>query len=153
MPAPGRLKLALLHTEDASSRFPAPDVWDEVLEQLDEEANAEIGVEFQDISLEGTFSGIDLRKMAIAAGAEVDYRLAYGPMSGVAHSEWPMLTRYAMEGCMNPLHRFHWLPRSEISSAVRAMSGDAALVMAKTLLATYERLMARAPKQGTPSEN
>jgi hypothetical protein len=96
-------------------------------------AAPEVGVPTSRDSLEGTFGGIDIRKMAIAAGSEIEYRLTYAPMSAVAHSEWPMLTRYAMERCMNPLHRFHWLPRSEISSAARSMAGDAALVMAKKL--------------------
>ena len=147
----GHLKLAKLHAEDIADRDVSQPFWDDLLETLDEEVNQETLEEFQDISLEGTFSGIDMRKMAIAAGAEDLYRLAYAPLSAIAHSEWPMLIRYSMEPCVNPLHAFHWLPRQDLHPALRPMAGEAAVVMAGQLLQTYQALVAPRTASGVDS--
>lgn len=133
----GRLKLAMLHAEEYADRFEANPLLDEVLEVLGDEVNREIGEEFQDISLEATFTGRDLRKMALASNSEWVYKLQLAPMSSVVHSEWPMLTRYAMQLCINPVHRLHWLPRTTLVPAVRPVAGQTAVVMARDILRSY----------------
>jgi hypothetical protein len=137
----GRLKLAKLHAEEFARQHKSNPLLDEVLEALDDEVNREIVEEFQDISLEATFTGRDLRKMAMASDAEWPYKLQLAPMSAVVHSEWPMLTRYAMELCVNPVHRLHWLPRRNLEPAVRPVAGRTAVVMAREVFDAYRRAL------------
>jgi hypothetical protein len=144
----GRLKLAKLHNEEFVDRFGANPLIDEILEGLDEEVNREVGEEWQDISLEATFTGSDLRKMAIAADMEWVYKLELGPMSSIVHSEWPTLTRYDMELCVNPVHRLHWLPRQDLTPSVRPMAGQAAVVLAKRVFQEYRRALSPAADAG-----
>jgi hypothetical protein len=137
----GRLKLVLLNFEDVAAKLGTNPLVEEILETLDEEVNREIGENFQDISLEATFTGRDLRKMAMAAGVEPLYKLQLSPMSSVVHAEWPMLTRYAMRLCINPVHRLHWMPRTNLEPAVRPQAGAAALVIARQIVDLYRRAM------------
>lgn len=133
----GRLKLAKLHIEEFADRNAANPLLEEILEGLDEEVNREVGEEWQDISLEATFAGRDLRKMALASGSEWVYKLQLAPMSSIVHSEWPMLTRYAMELCVNPVHRLHWIPRTDLTPSVRPVAGRTAVVLAGQVLDAY----------------
>jgi hypothetical protein len=135
----GRLKLAKLHAEELADRHERSPMFEEVIESLDKEVNQEVGEEFQDISLEATFTGRDLRKMAIASGTDSLYKLQLAPMSSVVHSEWPTLTRYAMELCVNPVHRLHWLPRTSLTPALRPTAGQTAVVLAQMVFEAYVR--------------
>jgi hypothetical protein len=137
----GRLKLMKLHAEDLADASGSQDVLQDLIGQLDDEVNEDVMEEFQDISIEGNFAGIDLRKMARDAGAEWPYRLSFAPMSSVTHSEWPILARYALRRCMNPLHRFHRLPRPDLSPALMPVGGKTAVMMAEQLLEAYRRLV------------
>ena len=134
----GHLKLLKLHAEEFADRAGSSEMLDDFLEDLEEEVNLELGEEWQDISFEGTFSGRDLRKMAIAADVTWLYKLVVGPASSVLHSEWPVLTRYAMELCVNPVHRPHWLPRRDLKPALRPVAGVSAAVLAGYLLDAYK---------------
>ena len=60
-----------------------------------------IGEEFQDVSLEATFSGISMRQMADEAAMLDVYNLVYQPTSGVVHGEWWAIEDYAMQRCAN----------------------------------------------------
>lgn len=66
--------------------------------------------EFQDVSVEKTFANRDLRQMAADVGLDDLYRHVFQPTSGVTHGEWWAVEDYAMQRCMNPLHRFHLIP-------------------------------------------
>lgn len=147
----GRLKLAKLHAEEFADSVATSALLEEVLEGLNDEVNREVGEEFQDISLEATFAGRDLRKMAIAAGAEWSYKLELAPMSSVLHSEWPMVTRYAMDLCVTPLHKFHWLPRTTLTPAVRPVAGETAVLMAQRLLDAYLALVTPSDTPDAPA--
>ena len=140
----GRLKLLKLHAEDFADQQEDGDVaaFVELIQQLDDEVNEEMGEEFQEISLEATFAGLDIRKMAFSSSMEWPYRLAYAPMSSVIHSEWPILARYAMQRCANPLHRFHWVPRRNLTPARLPSGGQTAVAMAAQLLEVYKALLA-----------
>ena len=137
----GRLKLLKLHAEEFSDRVGANPLLDDALASLHEEVNQEVGEEFQDVSLEATFTGRDLRKMALAANVEWVYRLELAPPSSILHSEWPALTRYALDPCANALHRFHWLPRRTLRPAVTPNGGEVAVRMAERLLDAYRALV------------
>ena len=51
--------------------------------------------------------------MAQETGREDLYRHVYQLASGVNHGEWWAVQDYDMQRCMNPLHRFHWVPSME----------------------------------------
>ena len=51
-----------------------------------------------------------MRTMAFEAGLEDLYRNVYQAASGVQHGEWWALEDYALQRCLNPLHRFHAVP-------------------------------------------
>jgi hypothetical protein len=134
----GHAKLLKLHLEGIADRVPGgSEILEDLIESIGDEVNAEVAEELQDISLETTFSGKDLRKMALAAGLEDLYRLSLAPMSSITHSEWPALARYALEYCRNPLHRLHRLPRRSLSPSVRPTAGQTALRFARQLLDAY----------------
>lgn len=116
----GRVKLLKLHWEEFA------DTLDEVptevaaqIEDLNRFVNQDIDEEFQSIDLGGTFSGIDTRKMAYEVGLEREYRLAFAPSSSDTHGEWGHLDRYVLTRCVNATHRWHRIPRQDITPAVR----------------------------------
>lgn len=65
----GRLKLLKLHLEEhADGLDQVPADLAEQLSRLDALVNEDLSEEFQDINLSGTFSGVDIRKMAYEVG-------------------------------------------------------------------------------------
>lgn len=79
-------------------------------EALDRRLGGEPGSMFQEVSVESTFAGKNLRTMASEVGLMDEYRFTFQIESGVTHGEWWAIEEYAMQRCMNPLHRFHLLP-------------------------------------------
>lgn len=61
----------------------------------------------------GAWSGMSTREMAKEIGRESIYKHAYVPFSGVVHNMWQHIALYNMEPCMNPLHKWHLVPRVE----------------------------------------
>jgi hypothetical protein len=80
------------------------------LELLQGRGGGEYQAMFQDVSVDSTFAGKNLRVMAEEVGMADEYRLHFQVESGVTHGEWWAIEEYAMQRCMNPLHRFHLLP-------------------------------------------
>lgn len=58
----------------------------------------------------GNWSGMAVREMAEAADCLDLYHLAYTPLSAATHSAWHHVSRYNLQNCENPLHRFHQVP-------------------------------------------
>ena len=58
----------------------------------------------------GSWSGMDTRSMAEAAGCLDLYRFAYCPFSAAVHSTWQHVSRYNLIPCNNPLHGWHREP-------------------------------------------
>jgi hypothetical protein len=58
----------------------------------------------------GSWSGISTYEMAKAIGRESIYRFAYVPWSGPAHNMWQHVGIYNVKQCLNPLHKFHFVP-------------------------------------------
>lgn len=111
----GHLKLHKLHLEEYMDGLEEPR---EDLARhhgfLEALVNQDLGEEFQEISLEGSFSGIDARRMAQAVGMEAEYKLVFAPASAMAHGEWAALDRYALARCQTPAHRWHRVARPGI---------------------------------------
>lgn len=139
----GRLKLLKLHSESYLDSLgdDAPSDLIEYVEQLTEEVNNEIYEEFQNIDIGGTFSGISIRDMARRVGLESEYKLYFAPGSAATHGEWPMLDRYALSQCRNPLHRGHRLPRASDWLAVDLRDVSALVDFFEQVVETYKGAM------------
>jgi len=138
----GKLKLLKLHMEelvDALDEVPQPFM--EYLEQLEHEVNADVWEEFQEISLQSTFSGVTLRSMAIEAKLKSDYDLVFSPTSGVAHGDWTTLNRYSLTRCLNPLHLWHRIPDLDATPLADPTSMETVLEMAKEIIEEYVKVI------------
>jgi hypothetical protein len=134
----GRIKLLKLHLEEYRDGLdePRPDL-DRHIEYLDVLVNQDIWEEFQDISIEGNFAGIDTRKMAEQVGLLTEYRLLFAPASATVHGEWGALDQYVLAVCENPLHRHHRIPRSDLSIRLGPELVDSAVSIAYQLVDDY----------------
>jgi len=134
----GRLKLLKLHLEEYRDGLtdPPPDM-DSHIEYLDALVNQDIWEEFQDISIEGNFAGIDTRRMADQVGMLTAYRLVFAPTSANVHGEWAALDQYALMTCRNPLHRGHRIPRDDVKVVLGPELVETALSHASVLVEEY----------------
>ncbi|MFI6827573.1 DUF5677 domain-containing protein [Kribbella sp. NPDC050241] len=141
----GRLKLLKLHLEEYRDGLAeAPDDLDSAIEYLDALVNRDIWEEFQDISIQGSFSGIDTRKMAEQVGLLHEYRFVFAPSSANVHGEWSALDRFALTVCGNPLHRQHRIPRPKDDPKLLGPElVDSALGHAQNLVDDYREAMTR----------
>lgn len=111
----GHLKLLKLNIEEyIDSIDDPPSDLRRYAAHLDAEVNAEVWEEWQEVDLGGSFSGIDLRRMALDVGMDNDYRFVFAPTSAAMHREWTVLDRYALNRCLNPLHRWHRIPQEDL---------------------------------------
>jgi len=103
----GKQKLLMLHLQDTY-----PDV-----KSMDGKTSAEIAqslggsltTEVLNIELDN-WTKKSARDLAIAAGLEKYYRLAYDPSSADVHGTWMSLDSSNLTRCVEPLHRFHRMP-------------------------------------------
>ncbi len=58
----------------------------------------------------GSWSGLTVREMAEQGGCLDLYRFAYLPFSAATHSMWHHTSRFNLEVCESPLHRYHRVP-------------------------------------------
>lgn len=65
--------------------------------------------EFIDIEL-GAFFKKSMREIAIEVGLKALYDSHYEWPSGFVHAEWGALRATSLKPCLNPLHRFHFIP-------------------------------------------
>lgn len=121
----GQAKLALLKYEMAADNQPSL-VSNETLKAL---ANEDFYQEFVNIDL-GSWSGIDLRKMAEQSQTKDDYDRFYGWTSSFVHGQWPAVRNAVMATCLNPLHRAHRVPtpiqrpmESALADAISLVNG------------------------------
>jgi Family of unknown function (DUF5677) len=105
----GKLKLYKLHLGELASELglDAADIEEELADQI----NEEIWEELLPIDVGNVFGGTTTRAMADASGLGDLYRLIFNPGSADVHGDWVSLTAYDLNRCLNPLHRFHRLPR------------------------------------------
>ena len=101
----GQTSLAFLKT---SSLEEIPDYLD--MEKLEMLANEDAWMEFQDIRL-GAWAKKNLRAMSEDVGAKDVYDKYYDWPSGFVHGNWGSIRDAAFSTCLNPLHRFHRVPR------------------------------------------
>jgi len=108
----GKRKLHKYHVVAVAEELgeSTPDEVMGVLEMLETRTGGEWAEEFQEVSVESTFSGKNLRTMAKEVGELDSYNHLFQTSSGVTHGEWWALEDYALQRCVNPLHRFHLVP-------------------------------------------
>jgi hypothetical protein len=112
----GRLKLLKEHVEADLGDQPDPEA-KEFLDSLDRRVNLEILDWFQPVNL-GSYADVSPRDMAIEAGLKREYDLAYAPLSGEAHGDWPAIRENDTQLCEEPLHGRHRLGRFVAPSRV-----------------------------------
>lgn len=112
----GKRKLHKRHLESLAEELgeSTPDELIGVLEMLETRTGGEWAEEFQEVSVEGTFSAKSLRAMAEEVGELDRYNHLFQNLSGVTHGEWWALEEYALQRCVNPLHRFHFVPAFDL---------------------------------------
>jgi uncharacterized protein DUF5677 len=134
----GRLKLLKLHTEEYIDALDdAPEHLAAYLEHLDAEVNADVWEEFQEISIDKTFSGVTARQMAIDVGLKSDYDFVFAPASGTTHGDWAALDRYALARCRNPLHLWHRVPNFDAGVLLDPSVMQTVLGMAEDVVDEY----------------
>ena len=101
----GQAKLAFLKLieDDEIPNYVAPS-------ELEMLANEDMWQEFVDIDL-GAWDSNDLRKRAEKSGLKEVYDKYYGWPSGFVHGQWTAVRNVVFTMCVNPLHRFHRVPR------------------------------------------
>jgi hypothetical protein len=111
----GKLKLLKLRWDEYVDGLddPPAELLDFV-EALTVEVIADTREEFQDIDFGSNPLGKPLRKLAEAIGMTDDYDLVLAPASNALHGDWTTLDRHALERCLNPLHRWHRIPRLKL---------------------------------------
>lgn len=135
----GRLKLLKLHLEEyVDSVDDPPTELKEYLEFLDAEVNQEIGEEWQNISVESTFSSKSARDMAKDVGMEQEYKLLFAPASSATHGEWSSLDRTVLVRCQNPLHRRHRIPRETLTTPIGSEFMDTIHALVEELVLDYQ---------------
>lgn len=138
----GKLKLLKLHTEEyLDSLDEVPEHLNDYLERLNQEVNEDIWEEWQDISIESSFTGVSARQMAIDVGLKSDYDFVFAPASGEAHGDWISLDRHALARCRNPLHMWHRIPDFDSRSMVDPAGMEVALSMASQVVEEYVSAM------------
>ena len=58
----------------------------------------------------GSWSGIDVRKMAEEANCLEIYNYTYQPLSSATHNVWNYVGKFNLKICQNPLHKYHFIP-------------------------------------------
>ena len=101
----GQTGLAFLKTSGLDD---IPDYLD--IEKLEMLANEDTWLEYQDIDL-GSWTNKNVRVMSEEAGVKDVYDRYYDWPSGFVHGNWGSIRDAAFTTCLNPLHRFHRIPR------------------------------------------
>ncbi|MFD1881675.1 DUF5677 domain-containing protein [Paracoccus pacificus] len=105
----GAIKFQIAHQKRALEAATAPNdaaelsqmikVWSDGLAGQRIEALVEVNL--------GSWSGLNIRKMAEEAGFIDFYNYVYQPFSSVVHSHWAHVSMFNMIYCQNPAHRWH----------------------------------------------
>jgi hypothetical protein len=107
----GKRKLMRRHFEGLRAEFDSPpEMLNDASEAFKRGTGGSWAEDMQEVSVEKNFADKDLRQMAAEVGLEDLYRHVFQPASGVSHGEWWAIEDYAMQRCLNPLHRFHLIP-------------------------------------------
>lgn len=105
----GREKLQILHSQDTYPEEKSAGTDDS--KGLATELGSDFFIESLKINL-GNWIDKNVRDMAIECDMHKEYVLIYNPTSEDVHGSWISVKKSSLMNCMNPLHRFHRIPRS-----------------------------------------
>ena len=106
----GQEKLLIAHLEAEADTV---DELRETLQEMLEIKKTWLTMQRHDFLTEvtvGSWSGLNVRTMAIEADCEGLYRFAYSPFSAAVHSTWNHISMHNLRHCSNPLHKYHRVP-------------------------------------------
>jgi hypothetical protein len=111
----GKAKLMKANMANLASKFPdgPPEMLNNAIQHFENKLGGEWAEQFTSVRLDSNFADTPIRTMAQETGKEDLYRHVYQTASAVSHGEWWAVQDYDMQRCMNPLHRFHWVPSME----------------------------------------
>jgi hypothetical protein len=111
----GRDKLNWLHVEDVIDSFggDVPEELRDVVKHLERRKRESSPLDITVVSVDSTFNGKSMRKMADEVGLAQLYRTTYQSSSAILHGEWGPIEEHDMTRCVNPLHGFHLIPSFE----------------------------------------
>ncbi|MCK9306732.1 MAG: DUF5677 domain-containing protein [Methanoculleus sp.] len=119
-------KLALLKYEEMGCH---PECVDYDLLKMN--ANQDVSQEFTTINL-GNWEKTNLRVMSDKAGVKSEYDSYYNWSSGYIHGTWSAINESVYDICVNPLHRFHKIPKNG-SIELKSIDQDAISLLNKIL--------------------
>jgi len=104
----GQEKLLMLNLQDnyPDEKGASGETFEFVLKNL----GLEFFPEFINIDL-SRWTKDTIRKMAKKSGFEKEYSIIYSPTSSDIHGSWVSIKNINLRRCMNPLHRFHFMPQ------------------------------------------
>ena len=104
----GKEKLQILHSQDTypNEKTAGTDESNELATEL----GSDFFIESLKINL-GNWIDKSIRDMAIECDMHKEYVLIYNPTSEDVHGSWISIKKSSLMNCMNPLHRFHRVPR------------------------------------------
>lgn len=143
----GQAKLAYLKL-DQSTHLPSY-VSPDTLRML---ANEDMWQEFVSIEL-GNWEKTNLRIMSEEAGAKAEYDSYFQWTSGYVHAHWGAVRDSVYASCLNPLHRFHRVPRETVF--LDDVIPDAARLVDKTLAivdSLYPTFAGRVSEEEIPAD-
>jgi len=105
----GQHKLALEHRKAALTAEQKDPAQDPAINASEAWLNAQRFGFLTEVNV-GSWSELSVRDMAEEAGCLDLYRYAYTPFSGAAHNMWHHVSRFNLQVCENPLHRYHKVP-------------------------------------------
>ena len=106
----GQAKLAYLKSEEVGQKQMPSGFDGEMMRRI---ANEDEWQEFVSINI-GNWGQSDLRKISEECGLKDIYDKFYAWTSGYNHASWASVRETVYESCLNPLHRFHRIPRNPI---------------------------------------
>lgn len=77
--------------------------------------NEDKSQEFQDMPISSNWSGKNIRDMAIDSGIKDIYDKYYDVLSDYVHCSFNAIRDISFSNCLNPLHRFHLIPKRHLS--------------------------------------
>ncbi|MFW9970055.1 MAG: DUF5677 domain-containing protein [Candidatus Odinarchaeota archaeon] len=105
----GKEKLQILHSQNVGHNEKSAGSDDS--SKLANELGSDFFIEALKINV-GNWIDKSVRDMAIECNMHREYVLIYNPTSEDVHGSWLSIKKSSLMNCMNPLHRFHKVPRS-----------------------------------------
>ncbi len=111
----------------------------EFVERMRTWVQGQIMSEFLPVNV-GDWTDKSVRDRASEVGLDDDYQLGYAPHSSGLHGTWNVLAQTHLQHCLNPLHRFHRVPRLDPPPPVLQSVQQACITMDESLDAWCEEL-------------